>query len=584
MPATHTQDPDLATDGARLSCELPAEPRSVSRMRHAVVGFARTQGVPEATLGEIALAVTEAATNAVLHAFVDRNPGTLALAAEPQHDALLVRVLDDGRGMQPRADSPGLGMGLPTMGQLAERLDLREGPGGRGTEVRMVFSAPGLRGSSAAGLDEERLAVLSEVGRLAEQAGWPAQGLEQLADVLVPHAALACAIELLDPQDRSQRLVARGDATPPAGLAEAALREPAGHALDGWVAAPLRAGERVKGTVALLPADAYADAIPFVELLAERISGGVATTRLVAELDRTRRRLERILGSLAEAITVGDERGNVVYANDAAVELLGASSVQEVLDASPGELAGRFVITREDGRPVGLDDLPGHRIVAGRPAPPLLSRSVERATGRARWLLTTATILDDEGLLAVNVIQDVTEAREAEQRLRLLVEVGALMADAADFEATLERITGLLVPTLADWAAIDLLIDGGTRLQRVGLAHRDPERLRFGQELHERYPPDPQELLASREPQLYPEITDELLEQGARDEEHLRLIRGVGMRSVMVVPLVARGTTLGAMTLATAESQRSFTEDDLAYAQDLARRAAIAVELARPAA
>jgi hypothetical protein len=105
----------------------------------------------------------------------------------------------------------------------------------------------------------------------------------------------------------------------------------------------------------------------------------------------------------------------MVFANQAAVRLLEALDVDALLATRPGELAARFRITREDGSPVTVDDLPGQRLVTGRPGAPLLTRSVHRASGRERWLLTKASLLDDEGgVLAVNVIEDVTESKLAE--------------------------------------------------------------------------------------------------------------------------------------------------------------------------
>jgi hypothetical protein len=87
----------------------------------------------------------------------------------------------------------------------------------------------------------------------------------------------------------------------------------------------------------------------------------------------------------------------MVFANQAAVRLLEALDVDALLATRPGELAARFRITREDGSPVTVDDLPGQRLVTGRPGAPLLTRSVHRASGRERWLLTKASLLDDEG-------------------------------------------------------------------------------------------------------------------------------------------------------------------------------------------
>jgi PAS domain S-box-containing protein len=313
-----------------------------------------------------------------------------------------------------------------------------------------------------------------------------------------------------------------------------------------------------------------------------------ANETLATELRGTQARLDGILGSLGEAVTVHDERGKTIYVNDAAVALLGAESVEEVLAAEPGELAGRFSMTHESGAPVKLEDLPGRRLVAGEPAPSLLTRSVRRDTGEAFWLLTKATLYSDPSgaRLAINIIEDVTDAKDAELRQRFLAEAGQLLATSLDYEQTLERVARMIVPGLADWCGIEMVDEQGESHQVV-VAHVDPEKVQMATDLRRRYPPDPDAppgvpaVLRGGPAELYSEIPAELLEQAARDEEHLRLIRGLGMRSGMVVPMRIGDETLGAITLVAAESGRRFDKDDLAFAQDLALRAATAVQNSR---
>jgi PAS domain S-box-containing protein len=304
--------------------------------------------------------------------------------------------------------------------------------------------------------------------------------------------------------------------------------------------------------------------------------------------DSARRRLDAMLGSLAEAVTVHDAEGRTIYANDAAAHLLGLRSPAEVATAAPGELAARFDITREDGTPVRVEDLPGRHAVLGRPHEPLLTHSIVRATGREYWLLTKATVVttEDGEPLAVNIIEDVTAAKEAERRERFLAEAGRLLASSLDHEETLERVARLAVPEIADWCAVDLLDDRG-RLRRVALEHRDPAKVATGRELHERYPPDLEAetgigaVLRSGVAQLYAEIGEDMLVAGARDEDHLRLTRALGMRSAIVAPMVLGERTIGVMSFVTADGGRALRESDLAFAADLARRAAVAVENAR---
>jgi serine phosphatase RsbU (regulator of sigma subunit) len=188
--------------------------------------------------------------------------------------------------------------------------------------------------------------------------------------------------------------------------------------------------------------------------------------------------------------------------------------------------------------------------------------------------------------MAVSVIEDVTEAKEAELRQRFLAQAGVTLASSLDYEETLQRVAQLAVPGLADWCAVDI-VDSAHRLQQVAIAHVDPDKVAFAREFRDRYPPDPNDdsgiygVLRSGRPELYPEIPDELLEQSIADAEQLEAIRALGMRSVMLIPMVVAGGTIGVLTMVSAESRRAFDEDDLAFAGDLARRAATAVDNAR---
>ena len=140
------------------------------------------------------------------------------------------------------------------------------------------------------------------------------------------------------------------------------------------------------------------------------------------------------------------------------------------------------------------------------------------------------------------------------------------------------------MPHFADWCAIDMLESDGT-LSRLAIAHVDPDKIRLADELAEKYPPDPDapygvpNVIRTRRPELFSEITDELLVAATADApELLELLRELGLRSSMCVPLIARDRVLGTITFIAAETGRRYDERDLATAQDLARRAAVAVD------
>jgi PAS domain S-box-containing protein len=311
-------------------------------------------------------------------------------------------------------------------------------------------------------------------------------------------------------------------------------------------------------------------------------------TGLAIDLEATQTRLDGILGSLGEAVTVHDENGQTVYANQAAARLLGCETVEEVLASEPGALAERFSMAHEDGSPVEIADLPGRRLMLGESSSSLLTRSIRRDTGAGLWLLTKATLTREPSgaRLAINIIEDVTDAKEAELRQRFLAETGQLLASSLDYEQTLERVARMIVPRLADWCGIDMVDENGD-VSQVAVAHVDAAKVELARDMRERYPPDMTAttglpaIIGGGPAELYRDIPDELLVAAAQDEEHLQIARDVGLRSAMAVPMRLGDETLGVITFASAESGRSFDENDLAFAEDLALRAATAVQNAR---
>jgi serine phosphatase RsbU (regulator of sigma subunit) len=184
------------------------------------------------------------------------------------------------------------------------------------------------------------------------------------------------------------------------------------------------------------------------------------------------------------------------------------------------------------------------------------------------------------------VAHDVTERKRAEEAQRFLSEVGATLASSLDYRTTLASVARLTVPRLADWCAVDVVEEDGS-LSRLAVEHEDPQKVQLAHELQERYPSDPNasqgvmQVVRSGRSQLYPDIADEMLAAAARDAEHLQLMRGLGFVSAIIVPLVTRGRTLGVITLVSAESGRRYSPADLELAEELARRAALAVDNAR---
>jgi PAS domain S-box-containing protein len=176
-----------------------------------------------------------------------------------------------------------------------------------------------------------------------------------------------------------------------------------------------------------------------------------------------------------------------------------------------------------------------------------------------------------------------TQRRLAEDQ-RFVAQASELLASSLEYERTLSNVAALAVPQFADWCAIDMVEPDGS-LSRLAIAHVDAGKVQQANELAEKYPPDPDapygvpNVIRTGRPELFSEISDELLvEATAETPELLELLRELGLRSSMCVPLVARDQVLGAITFIAAESGRRYDEHDLVTAQDLARRAATAVD------
>ncbi|MDQ3814718.1 MAG: PAS domain S-box protein, partial [Armatimonadota bacterium] len=177
------------------------------------------------------------------------------------------------------------------------------------------------------------------------------------------------------------------------------------------------------------------------------------------------------------------------------------------------------------------------------------------------------------------------EAEAAQRHLALLAEASSVLVSSLDYEVTLANVAHLAVPDLAEWCIVDL-VDSDGAIQRVAAAHADPANEALMSELR-RYPPDLDKALSvsrvlrTGQPDVVPAFSDEQLQEIAVDAEHFNLLRQLRLRSHMCVPLLTRGRILGALTFSTSQPNRRYGPDDLSLAQELARRAAVAVDNAR---
>jgi len=239
--------------------------------------------------------------------------------------------------------------------------------------------------------------------------------------------------------------------------------------------------------------------------------------------------------------------------------------------------------------------------------------------------LSPLKIVEEEAIIVISAIRDITKQKETEAQIRKLNEnlehliiertselelalkkekaariemdqnqlrltflnkASNMLASSLDYSETLKNLANMVTPEIADWCAIDEVEEDGT-VMRIVVEHVDPEKISLAYELQQKYPSDPSvpggihEVIRTHAPELYPCIPDEQLESLAHNQEHLRLMHELGIRSVIIVPLLNRDKIYGVLTLGLSDSGRLFDENDLEFAKELARRASLAIENAK---
>jgi PAS domain S-box-containing protein len=489
-----------------------------------------------------------------------------------------------------------------------------------------AFAVAAARTRRRLAADQAHFALLRGAAEIADSVVSIPEVVERVGNLLVPSFADVCVIDVLrgggverlgvvasrpDAEAIEDRLRRRDPGTPEdvqtgapllaEHVDEAHLRANARDEADyeflrslaerSHIRVPLRSRGNSVGTLSLLAITrSYSAAdLQLAQLLAGGVGLALDNAGMFAELETAQVQLTTALDSLAEAITIQNEHGTLVYANDAAGVALGFESGAQLIATPMREITDAYESFHEDGTPLRMDRLPGRQVLEGHTPEPLLVRAMNRRTGEERWRIVKATavpVREGQPRLAVNVIEDVTEVKRAELAQRFLAEASAVLASALDYEETLKRIAELAVPRLADWCGVTMP-DEGERLRSVAVAHSDPDKVAFARAYQERYPTDPNsptgsaQVLRDGSSQLINGITDELLDASIADPEQRAALASLGMRAVMMVPMVAGGRGIGVITLISAESGRSFAQAELELAEELGRRAGTAVENAR---
>jgi PAS domain S-box-containing protein len=298
---------------------------------------------------------------------------------------------------------------------------------------------------------------------------------------------------------------------------------------------------------------------------------------------RAEDRLESVLRHMPVGVILADGDGRLLFANDAARRM---SHIPVRLGERPSY--GRNRGFRPDGSAVADEDWPLRRAIRGETVQNELITVENEAGLRRTYSLSAAPIRDRGGRIDTSIVTmtDVTERVVAEERERFLARASEVLASSLDYERTVQTVADLAVPQFADWCVVQLADEEGVP-HRIAVAHRDPAKIAFAIHVSTEYPTDPDAatgpaaILRDGHTEYVAEIPAEVVDAAARDERHRDMLRALDLRSYLSVPLTAGGRITGVLTLVNGESGRRFEPGDVAFAENLAARAAAAIENAR---
>ncbi|GAC1315738.1 MAG: hypothetical protein NVSMB25_00140 [Thermoleophilaceae bacterium] len=455
--------------------------------------------------------------------------------------------------------------------------------------------------------------------------------LSEVAQLAVPDVADWCAVDIVEPGPRqitsghpdpeqealllelrrrfraekqgsegTARVIATGEpelATDVTGRAEIALRDDEDElyrrlAPRSYMIVPLVARGRTLGALTLLSTRSgrhyVASDLDFAQQLARRFAIAVDNARLYEEAERSRSLLDTLFASAAVGLGFYDTAMRCVRVNDALAHISGRPTeahvgcgVEEMLGPEGPRLAQMCRQVIETGIAQTDQDFSGQVATSG---------------GRIRhWIVSMTPVRAlESGVLGVGVVVvEATERREllhrerqGRERATFLARAGEILESSLDYQTTLANVARIAVPTIADWCAIHMIGDQGI-IELVAVAHTDPGKEALAWDLERRFPTSagrssgPAGVIRTGRSEIMSEITAERLEARIDDPTRLEILRGLGLHASITAPLRARGRTLGSIVFVSAESERSFDSDDVALAEELARRAGLAVDNAR---
>lgn len=303
------------------------------------------------------------------------------------------------------------------------------------------------------------------------------------------------------------------------------------------------------------------------------------TARKQAEqaLHETNTILQAVIEGTADAIFVKDLQGRYLIINSAGAGAVG-KSVDEMMGRTDLE-----VLPSEMARTVQEED----RRVMSDGQTKTFETTINSASGRRVYHSVKTPYRDEHNAIigVIGIAREITNRKRAEVSQRILAEAGKILGSSMDYNTRLATVAQLAVPQLADWCVVDVI--EGEAIHQVAVAHADPAKVALVNEWRSRYPLDwdastgVPHVLRTGQAELYPEISEAMVEASTVNAEQRRLLTELELKSAMIVPMNTRGRTLGAITFISAESGRRYDELDLALAEELGQRAATAIDNVR---
>jgi PAS domain S-box-containing protein len=327
----------------------------------------------------------------------------------------------------------------------------------------------------------------------------------------------------------------------------------------------------------------------YLQSVANVLASAILRIRSETELHFSHDQLAVILEGAADGILVQGKNHELVFGNQAAAEMMGLATQEELMSTPLEALLQKFNIKDDAGNPFKLEQLPSRLVFQGEPEASAVIRFNERDSSQEYWALVKSRPIldqDEQVVMSVSVLHDITQLKQDEKAQLFLAEAGKILSSSLDYSATLNSVARLATNKLADWCAIDVIEDDDV-VHHLVVAHSDPEKVSQAQELIQRYPTDwnapsgVPKVIRTGQAEFYREINDDMIQNIGGDSEQLSFVKQMNFHSAMIMPLIARGQTFGAITLIWAESKRRYSDTDLILAEELARRASAAIDNAR---